>query len=335
MKNSIKILFVIIGTLVGAGFASGKEIYSFFFIYGTKGIIGIFISALIISLTIYKVLKICYENKITKYEDFCKYIGSELMSNIVNIFLLITFFIMIAGFSSFLKQEFNINSIIGSLIIIIMCYFTLLKNINGLIKVSDYLIPILIIFLIIISSKNFNIINNYNIIFNSEIFPKSGGIIKSILYACYNCILLIPVLVTLIKFIKNNNNIILTVIINFFVITILSFSVYNLLLLGNETIFNLEMPIIEIVKKYGNLYKNLYMILIAISIFTTAISTGYSFLSNCSGNKNAYKRNLIIISLLAIFLSQISFSVLVNLLYPVLGIVGIVEIALIFRKKWK
>jgi len=202
MKNSIKILFVIIGTLVGAGFASGKEIYSFFFIYGTKGIIGIFISALIISLTIYKVLKICYENKITKYEDFCKYIGSKLMSNIVNIFLLITFFIMISGFSSFLKQEFNINSIIGSLIIIIMCYFTILKNINGLIKVSDYLIPILIIFLIIISSKNLNIINNYNIIFNSEIFPKSGGIIKSILYACYNCILLIPVLVTLIKFIN-------------------------------------------------------------------------------------------------------------------------------------
>ena len=34
MKNIIKIVFVIIGTLVGAGFASGKEIYSFFFIYG-------------------------------------------------------------------------------------------------------------------------------------------------------------------------------------------------------------------------------------------------------------------------------------------------------------
>lgn len=332
MKNSMKILFVIIGTLVGAGFASGKEIYSFFFIYGPKGIIGIFISGLIISLTIYKVLKICYENKITKYEEFCKYIGSNQMSNIVNIFLLITFFIMIAGFSSFLKQEFNVNLIIGSLIIIVMCYFTLLKNINGLIKVSDYLIPILIIFLVIISSKNLNIIHNYNNIFNSEILPESGGIIKSILYACYNCILLIPVLVTLIKFVKNKKNIVLTVVANFFVITILSFCVYNLLLLGNENIFNLEMPIIEIVKKYGNIYKNIYMIMIAISIFTTAISTGYSFLSNSSVDNKSYKRNLVIISVLGIFLSQISFSVLVNLLYPVLGVVGIVEIVLIFFK---
>lgn len=33
MKNVLKIVLVIIGTMVGAGFASGKEIYSFFFVY--------------------------------------------------------------------------------------------------------------------------------------------------------------------------------------------------------------------------------------------------------------------------------------------------------------
>ena len=107
MKNILKILFVIIGTLVGAGFASGKEIYLFFFEYGIKGILGVFVSSSIIAITIYKVLKICYENKITNYEDFCKHLGFKNMSNIVHIFLLITFFIMISGFSSFLKQEYK------------------------------------------------------------------------------------------------------------------------------------------------------------------------------------------------------------------------------------
>lgn len=29
MKNSLKVVFVIIGTLIGAGFASGKEVYIF------------------------------------------------------------------------------------------------------------------------------------------------------------------------------------------------------------------------------------------------------------------------------------------------------------------
>ena len=38
MKNILKIVFVLIGAIIGAGFASGKEIYIFFFSYGLKGI---------------------------------------------------------------------------------------------------------------------------------------------------------------------------------------------------------------------------------------------------------------------------------------------------------
>ena len=35
------ILFSIIGTLIGAGFASGQEIYLFFYRYGLNGIMGL------------------------------------------------------------------------------------------------------------------------------------------------------------------------------------------------------------------------------------------------------------------------------------------------------
>ena len=54
----LKVVFVIIGTLIGAGFASGQEIYTFFFSYGINGILGIVISSLIIGFTIYKTFKI-------------------------------------------------------------------------------------------------------------------------------------------------------------------------------------------------------------------------------------------------------------------------------------
>ena len=172
VKNITKIVLVIIATLVGAGFASGKEIYSFFFIYQKFGIIGICISSTIISLTIYKVFKICLNSNVNTYKEFCEYIGiccgnkllhdkynkktktPEVLNNIVNIFLIITFYIMISGFSSFLQQEFGINKIVGSLIITCLCYLIFLKNINGLIKISNFLIPILIVFFVYISMKN-------------------------------------------------------------------------------------------------------------------------------------------------------------------------------------
>ena len=56
MKNTIKAICVIIGTIIGAGFASGKEIYLFFNIYGIKGLYGIAVASIITGIVIYKVL---------------------------------------------------------------------------------------------------------------------------------------------------------------------------------------------------------------------------------------------------------------------------------------
>lgn len=220
------------------------------------------------------------------------------------------------------------------MIIILLCYFVFLKDVNGLIKISNYLVPILIIFIAFISLKNVNITENYNQIINmGEVIKHNQlqAIAKSILYACYNCIILIPVLIPLRKRINGNKNAILISVMNFGLVTLLSYAIYNLLLQGNVKIFNMEMPIIAVVKNYGNIYQNIYIIIIGISIFTSAISAGCGFLNNCSTNTKVYKRNSMLINITALFLSQISFSTMVNLLYPVLGIFGVIEIFLILK----
>ena len=70
MKNILKITFVLIGALIGAGFASGKEIYIFFFSYGIKGIMGLIISACLIGIIIYYSLNIIVKNNIKTYKEF-------------------------------------------------------------------------------------------------------------------------------------------------------------------------------------------------------------------------------------------------------------------------
>ena len=67
MKETISIVLVIIGALVGAGFASGQEIYSFFYLYGKNGIYGILIMSVLIGILIYKSLKIIFKNEIYNY----------------------------------------------------------------------------------------------------------------------------------------------------------------------------------------------------------------------------------------------------------------------------
>ena len=60
MKEIFSIVLVIIGALVGAGFASGQEIFSFFYLYGKNGIYGIIIMGILMGILIYKSLKIIY-----------------------------------------------------------------------------------------------------------------------------------------------------------------------------------------------------------------------------------------------------------------------------------
>ena len=64
MKNVSKISFVIIGTIIGAGFISGQEIYLFFNKFGTYGLIGIIIAGILIGMTIEKTCILIKEKNI-------------------------------------------------------------------------------------------------------------------------------------------------------------------------------------------------------------------------------------------------------------------------------
>ena len=108
MHNILKVTFVIVGTIIGAGFASGQEILSFFNKYGTYGLIGLILSLSLIAFIIYKTLKINLENNIDTYQKFIENIIPNkfkenkivvfTINNIINIFLLISFNIMVARF---------------------------------------------------------------------------------------------------------------------------------------------------------------------------------------------------------------------------------------------
>lgn len=156
--NILKVVFVIIGTLIGAGFASGQEIYTFFFSYGIKGILGIIISSTIIGLTIYKTFKIIEKNNIKNYKEFLDFFIKnekikELINSIINIFILVSFYVMIAGFGAYLEQEINLNNFIGSSILAILCIILFKTNINGIVKINEILIPILILVVLVIRNS--------------------------------------------------------------------------------------------------------------------------------------------------------------------------------------
>ena len=135
------------------------------------------------------------------------------------------------------------------------------------------------------------------------------------------------------KYINSQKQINLISILSAILMILLSFAIYGLLLKGQFFIENLELPLIQITQEFGKIFQYIYGFVIIVSIFTSAISAGYSFLENVSKDKKSYKRNLILMSIIGVLVSNIGFSNLVKLLYPLFGFLGIVQIVFILRKK--
>lgn len=336
MKNIFKVIFVIIGTLIGAGFASGREIYLFFGKYGENGKIGIILTGIITGVIIYKVLEIAKTYEINNYNKLLERINwkhsklNKYINLIVNSFLLISFYIMIAGFSAYILQTYNTPIYISSTIFVIICYIIFKKSIQGVIKANEILVPILIMLIAYLGIKNIPYSFNANAI-STLGETTSSWIIPSILYASYNSILLIPVLTGLRNYLDSKKQIIKISIISSSIIIILALFIYSLLLRGEFFVSELEMPLIEITTQFGRIFKYIYGFVIIASIFTSAISAGYSFLGNVSKTKKSYETILLIMSITGIAVSNIGFSKLVEMLYPLFGVLGLIQIWMLVK----
>lgn len=315
----------------------GQEIYLFFYRFGTNGLLGIIICNIIMAIIIYKTLKILYENNINTYKNFLDkiFLENEKLSNItniiINIFLCATFFVMISGFGTYLSQAFGMNQIIGSSILALISYIVFLRKIESFAKINNIVIPILITIILIIGI--INIVNLKKIDNNIYLDKSYFWILQAILYASYNLVLVEPVLINLKQFLKNKKQILKISIGVGIIMTILATLEFLLLTNVDVNFKNLEMPLVYVVEKTFPRFTYLYGIIILIAIFTTAVSVGISFLNNISKNKKSFPQKAKILCISSVIISQISFSKLVEYLFPLFGFLGLLQMIFILKKK--
>lgn len=339
MNNIIKVISILIGTIIGAGFASGKEIYVFFKIFGNLGVVGIIVSTILTGLIIYSVLYISKKKYITSNENFLDTISNNkidaiqkttkmILKNIINVFLIISFFIMVAGWSAYFKQKYGIAIFITAGIMGILLYLTFLNNIDGIMKISSYIVPVLIVIILFIAYKNIALTDVITL--PQTTAPVWYVILNAIIYSSYNSIMLIPILISVSETVKNTKEIKIITIITSIILLILSLCIFQILNLAQFDINNVELPILEILSG-STAQETLYSIVVIIAIFTTAVSAGYGFLENIK-DKAKYKKVAGLICLLAIPISYLGFGKLINIMYPLFGAIGMYQIILIFKQ---
>lgn len=327
--NVLRLSFVFTGGVIGAGFASGKEIYEFFIIHGNKWILGLLICGVILSLSLFGIIKTANSNKeIHDYESFMAFAMGKtfgkIMENICGIFLFVLFFAMVSASGSLAVEAFSVKYFIGVSVILGFCLLIFIKGDEGIVKLNSFVAPVLIggcIFLGINAILSKSEVPVFNLTGNSWLF-------SALLYSSYNIITIIPVIVPLRKLAETDKKAFLCGVAGGMGIFAIGLSIGAVLWFCKREISG-NIPLLSALSDYR--YTSVvYKIVLLSAIFTTAAANGYGAMNwmKSKVKRSGFSLYLIILALGAVF-SRIGFSGFVEVLYPLFGYLGIAQIIII------
>ena len=334
MKKSIltlQIAMIFIGSIVGAGVCSGRELNQFFASYGVAGFLGLILCGLLYIVFGILIIHITEANGVSSYNQFVDLVCPKPVAVFINLvltlFLLSSTSIILAGSGSLINQYFEVPKWIGVIIMILLSSIFLLRNTEGLFEVNSIVVPTLIvvmscIFFSFIRENPFPMDSTYLRFLPQQ---KSNFTFSTLIYVSFNILTIIGVIVPLTNEIKKSRIIIRGTILGSAVLTLISMYIVFLMLVNPFHPRMYEIPLLAIAMHMGKLLKIAMLGIMWLEMFSSQVSNVYS-LSYFLRNKYniPYKKGIFLVIVVAAPFSGIGFSKLVEVLYPMYGILSLV-----------
>lgn len=328
-----KIASAYIGTVVGAGFASGQEVLQFFNAYGTIGILGIAISSFLFFFIGYSILMLGRNLKAKSHVDIVLFTNGEICGSFIDVIITIFLFgglaAMIAGAGAIFKEQFLISPIWGTLVMAVVTLLTVITGTKGVINAISYVVPFLIVSVLFISI--YSLLNNPVTGKEIQIASALNGatpnwLVSAINYASYNLVVAIAVLTPMGSETKSKRKLFWGALLGAAGLGISMIAIYFCLLTNITDIYAMEVPMIEIAYKISFVIKTLFAIVLFAEVYTTAVGNLYGFVQRIP-LKLSKTYIIVITTFFAFMVGQLGFSNMVKYLYPVVGYGGIIFFA--------
>ncbi len=328
-----------IGTVVGAGFATGKEIIVFFSIYGNSGTIGIVICGFLFIVVGTKMMIISSRIQAYSYKELNNYLFGNRIGKMVNFFIFLVVIsitsVILSGAGAVFHEQLGLPYQLGIMLTLLLCYLVVLKGLKGIFAINAYLVPMLIMFTIFIA---FSIFGQYPHEFFNKIIPDQlskdlSWLISPFTYTAFNLMTAQVVLVPLGNEIRDER--------------IIKwggfwggFGLLSLLLMSHFSMsvfpwtFTYEIPMAEVVRYFGTFIHIFFLFIIYGEIFNTVAGNVFGIARQLKATFNLKYRQTVLIILFIIFLiSQIGYGNLLTVLYPMFGYIGLLFLIFLLLKK--
>ncbi len=325
---AIRVAATFAGTIIGAGFASGQELLQFFVVYGGIGLAGIAFAGALFAWLGCRVLELGHRLNATGYHQLLYHVCGKrvglFLDMIIATFLFSVLTIMLAGAGTVFRDSFELPFIVGVGLLALLVTLIALRGVAGITSANMITTPILSIAIIATSIYSLAYhdfqLDFIHIPANQESFPAPHWLLSSMLYVSYNLVMGTTVLAPLGAVTHSRFSRQLGSILGGAILAILGCLVSIAVMLHYPSIMAEEIPMLYISSIQHCISGNVYTAMFMIAMFTTALASLYgcaSKLATVSGLK--FKYCVLIIIVISLLCSQIGFSSLINLLFPIFG----------------
>ena len=278
--------------------------------------------------------RISIDYNLNSYSDVINIISPNIIGKftgiITTLFLISSSSIILAGSGAVINQFFGIPKILGSLIMILIAIFFLLRGTDGLIEVNSFIVPGLIAVMVLITILYFMFSKDTISFSNISNFPaqKTGIALSTILYAGYNTLSASGVIVPLSSKVNKSKTMILGIIAGASGLTILCLVINLLLTVNQPYIYQYEIPLLLVANRFGSIIQAMLLVIIWLEMFSTEVSDVYSISKTLEQTLNIdFKIAIFPVLAFALLISQFGFGNLINKLYPMFGLLSLIFIS--------
>lgn len=332
-KQIIRLSGAFVACAIGSGFATGQEILQFFTAYGRNGIWGAVVNTILFAFCGYAFMRQGYQYSLSEPRKISQFYFGSKGGIVAEIFMQVVLYgvyvIMIAGAGATLYEHFKLPAMVGS---ILMALFVFLTVILGLEKLSDVLGglgPVIIVFALV--TGLYGIVSGH-LSFGEDVLAAAADILpaspswlfSSVLYPGFNAVVVLFLSCSLGARCNSREEAGLGGLIGG-VLFGLAVLVMNLGLTANlAEVAAMAVPTLAIAARIAGVFAVVFTIIICCGIYTTAVPMLWGTVRHFAEDKT--KKSFIIALVLTaagLVLGMTDFKKLVNIIYPYSGYAGI------------
>lgn len=333
--TTLPIAAAFIGTVVGAGFATGQEVLQFFTFFGRNSIFGIVVSTLLFCYFGSVIMSLSRELKAGSHSELVMLTGGRVLGRILDWAITLSFLgvliVMAAGAGAATEEQLHLSPLLGSILVIVLSFLTVISGVDSVIRVIGLVVPFLLLAVLGVSAysllHNPISVQNINLLETLPSAVTGRWYSSSILYVAYNILMSVGILAPLGSEAANKKSIIYGGILGGLGLGLGILAINLAIISGVPAILSFQVPMLYLASRLNPMLAYAYCLILLLEIFTTAVSILYGFVARMASTSTMKALWAASASIAALLAAQMGFSKVIVTVYPLIGLIGMFLLA--------